>query len=288
MRRAFTLIELLVVIAIIAVLIALLLPAVQQAREAARRTQCRNNLHQIGLALHNYHDTHNCFPPGNLAPNFSTGASYGGHEHTWLAMVLPFVDEAAIYNALNFSLKSYDVANSTATSSQLAQYSCPSLRSPERFSGGGSTFSTNEYVGCTGKSDYRNTAPSSVAAANRGILYMISRVRIRDIRDGTSQTIAGGEKNRLIDDKVYNNGWDTDGWANGHGSGPLRCTAVGMNVVLSSGYSQTLQFSSAHEGGAFFLMGDGQVRFLSENIDMTTYRALSTIQGNELLDDEDY
>jgi len=91
-RRGFTLIELLVVIAIIAVLIALLLPAVQQAREAARRTQCRNNLHQIGLALHNYHDTHNCFPPGNLGPNFSTGAGVGGHEHTWMTLILPFMD----------------------------------------------------------------------------------------------------------------------------------------------------------------------------------------------------
>ena len=100
-RSAFTLIELLVVIAIIAIQIALLLPAVQQAREAARRTQCRNNLHQLGLALHNYHDTHNCFPFGFIPASVGYNGLVGSGT-TWGAMCLPFLDEFAVYNSLNF------------------------------------------------------------------------------------------------------------------------------------------------------------------------------------------
>ena len=121
MRRAFTLIELLVVIAIIAVLIALLLPAVQQAREAARRTQCRNNMHQLGLALHNYHDAHGTFPFGYIPRLGSQGSTWGG-------MILPFVDETAIYNALNFDLPMDDPsrANRTAVAQTLEQFLCPS------------------------------------------------------------------------------------------------------------------------------------------------------------------
>ena len=105
-RRGFTLIELLVVIAIIAVLIALLLPAVQQAREAARRTQCRNNLHQLGLALHNYHDTHRCFPPERV---------YGNYEMSSIStLLLPFLDEAAIYNSYNFARTPVEPLNSAS------------------------------------------------------------------------------------------------------------------------------------------------------------------------------
>ena len=101
MRRGFTLIELLVVIAIIAVPIALLLPAVQQAREGARRTQCRNNMHQIGLALHNYHDAHGLFPPGAVRDSGGSYNVYAGYPgHGFLAMLLPFVDETSLYNEL--------------------------------------------------------------------------------------------------------------------------------------------------------------------------------------------
>ena len=132
MRHSFTLIELLVVIAIIAILIALLLPAVQQAREAARRTQCRNNMHQLGLALHNYHDTHGCFPMGDMG---RTGAPCCGRglPGVWGSAILPFIDETAVYNSINFGMWAYtglNAQNATAARQKLNQYLCPSNSNP--------------------------------------------------------------------------------------------------------------------------------------------------------------
>lgn len=142
-REGFTLIELLVVVAIIAVLIALLLPAVQQAREAARRTQCRDHMHNIGLALHNYLDTHRCFPMGTVVDPFTSGGALPGAAscpgagetnpgvatqllHSWLTLILPFADEVTTYNAYNFSLRYDNLANRTATGAQLNHFLCPS------------------------------------------------------------------------------------------------------------------------------------------------------------------
>ncbi|MEQ9070724.1 MAG: DUF1559 domain-containing protein, partial [Gimesia chilikensis] len=121
--RGFTLIELLVVIAIIAILIALLLPAVQQAREAARRTSCKNNLKQLGLGLHNYHDTHGCYPPGYI---YRPGASGNQLGFGWVAMILPMIDQANLYNEFNFNLPIFDAANLTAREKQIPGLLCPS------------------------------------------------------------------------------------------------------------------------------------------------------------------
>ena len=187
MRRGFTLIELLVVIAIIAVLIALLLPAVQQAREAARRTQCRNNMHQIGLALHNYHDTHNTFPIGSM---FWSPASAAHQGTSWLTMILPFVDEAALYNASNFDLYSSDAANTTVTRSVLYQYCCPSDAEPALVS----NYREGTYAGSQGiRQTFDTSCACTPATAWIGVLYSCSRTRIRDIRDGTSNTLIAGE-----------------------------------------------------------------------------------------------
>ena len=292
-HRGFTLIELLVVITIIAVLIALLLPAVQQAREAARRTQCRNNLHQIGLALHNYHDTHRTFPPGSAnAANFGWNAPLT----SWCSMILPFVDETALYNAMNFSSNtstagyiSTIVANTTAGQARLAQYACPSAADPAIVSVqrcNGAQLREGSYVANNGSSDLGgNGVPAATAA---GPFYVNSRVQMRDVRDGTSNTFAIGEA-----PSVYRiatgSGWNVY-WAGGLGG--YACggdTFMPLNVMYSFGCPNChAPFGSMHEGGAFFLFLDGQVRFVSENIDMTTYRSLSTVRGNELLDDEDY
>ena len=276
MRRAFTLIELLVVIAIIAVLIALLLPAVQQAREAARRTQCRNNLHQIGLALHNYHDTHSTFPPGIIrwgSPSF--------YMTTWAVQILPFLDEAALYNACNMAIdmstSPQNQANKTVCQSFLSQYLCPS-DGPGLLQARGAPanmdFAEGNYR-CNSGRDELACLSQAPAAANAGPLYACSRVRIRDIRDGTSNTLAVGESTGAKEVRAT---WANQ--SNGH-------TKTPMNKLVTT-WPEQYAFGSRHEGGAFFLMCDGQVRFLSENIDFSTYQYLSTIAGNELLDDEDY
>ena len=191
--RGFTLIELLVVIAIIAVLIALLLPAVQQAREAARRTQCRNNLHQLGLALHNYHDAHSCFPPGSVASAVGSALqdNTAGSRPNWsaLAMLLPYLDELAVYNASNFSLEAGNAANTTATRSPLNQFICPSDGAPTVYN----TYGLTNYLLVAGNNIYCRNANVTSLPRCCGIFYASSRVRIRDVRDGTSNTMGFGE-----------------------------------------------------------------------------------------------
>ena len=296
MRRGFTLIELLVVIAIIAVLIALLLPAVQQAREAARRTQCRNNMHQLGLALHNYHDTHTLFPPSGIV-HCSPGwcKHWGAQANIWI-MILPFVDETALYNAYNFSQGAGSGHNQTVEKQVLGQYLCPSDTKPGV--GGNVSYIPNAGSHCTG---YIGYDPSS---RFNGVHGLSQRVRIRDIRDGTSQTISIGEHGT---NGPYWHGGSyglNATWCNLTGSthvgatsmasycAPADVGAAAMNgrymCGCVSGNDRLQPFTSLHEGGAFFLFCDGQVRFMSENIDSNTYQALSTRANNEIVDDEDY
>ena len=282
MRKAFTLIELLVVIAIIAVLIALLLPAVQQAREAARRTQCRNNMHQLGLAFHNYHDAHGCFPPMSINAS-ATGCS-SPTWFAWGALILPFLDEAAVYNAMNFNLPMPYTANSTGVRARLAQYSCPTDHAQQEVNVANSSYkdennaiarnTTTSYIVNGGTDGHGGRGTTA-----NGVIYCNSRTRIRDIRDGTSNTMLAGE--------CYvgfrQAGWNCT-WACGSNGEPASGgTAYAMNTILNAS-----PFGSMHEGGGFFLFCDGQVRFLSENIDTNTYRFLSTRAANELIDDEDY
>ena len=265
-RKGFTLIELLVVIAIIAVLIALLLPAVQQAREAARRTQCRNNMHQLGLALHNYHDTHTLFPPAGI----------GWGQASLFTLILPFVDEMAIYNAYNMdhtgisrdASGSGSYVNTTVTQQKLAQYICPSRVEPIIKLG----LCQTHYV--SANQSNRHTNDGCFLTDN----WTNSRVRVRDIRDGTSNTIGMGEHDPGTNVQTWEN------WATFHYN---RCgeTYLPLNTPRTL---TTTGFASDHEGGGFFLFMDGGVKFLSENIDTGTYRALTTRAGNELIDDEDY
>ena len=302
-ENGFTLIELLVVIAIIAVLIALLLPAVQQAREAARRTQCRNNLHQIGLALHNYHDTHGCFPPLAIGHNLggvdNTCWSNYGNYWGWIPMVLPFLDETAIYNACNFSQDCWNAtANTTAKRQTLSQLACPSLPSwPPTPASNPSQYTASSYKACHGTHEQcRARTPSCGGGSNcsqttKGMFLNGMSHRIRDIRDGTSQSIAVGEHSWYLMEAVWDRVGlpDTNirsGWE--YGSATAAGAWYPMGTDPTTWGAVMFVFSSEHEGGAFFLFGDGQVRFLSENIDFTTYKALGTIAGNEVVDDEDY
>jgi len=279
-RSGFTLIELLVVIAIIAVLIALLLPAVQQAREAARRTQCRNNLHQLALALHNYHDAHSVFPYGTGL--YSSGAN--AHDLSWGVMVLPFIDETSLYNAFNFNQGKpgypSNLTNHTVRACPLAQFQCPTNSNPMLVGTTTGRTILSDYASCDGN------CGATVLNCTNGVLGYLTSVRMRDVRDGTSQTIMLGEQrdpvsnNRYVYRSVYN--------------GMTRHTGVPMQswpvTARYSGGNPTwaTDFGSHHEGGAFFTFTDGATRFLSENIDQGVFASLGTRANNEIVDDEDY
>jgi len=274
--RGFTLIELLVVIAIIAILIALLLPAVQQAREAARRTQCRNNLKQLGLALHNYHDVHLTFPPGWITeiasnPSFVDATTPYVSGWAWSAFLLPFVDHSPVYNALGVGDGNTPVPTSGGSpeTNPLTVFICPSDDTTLKVVDfGGFQFAKSNYPGVHGT--------GTGAGAPTGLFGPDSKVRIRDIMDGTSNTLAVGERDSFpapFKDKaaewvghVGNNGF---AGANEHSS---VLGNMGTERWINTGRSDA--FRSTHAGGAHFLFCDGKVAFLSENIDFTTYQYL--------------
>ncbi|MFG0335813.1 MAG: DUF1559 domain-containing protein, partial [Maioricimonas sp. JB049] len=221
-RRGFTLIELLVVIAIIAILIALLLPAVQQAREAARRTQCKNNMHQIALAIHNYHDIHGQFPPAAVHMNghdpsgpFDTSSGYaqsgqgityhawGGRNKgwgaTWVTMLLPQIDQAPLFNQYTFELPASDPVNHPVISTQLPSMTCPSQprTNPRPSSGGGNMIEPYAKItyGLNNGTDEVNDGHDYGDFEERGICNTATfwGASIREIKDGTSQTLMLGE-----------------------------------------------------------------------------------------------
>jgi type II secretory pathway pseudopilin PulG len=278
---------LLVVVAIIAVLISLILPAVQQAREAARRAQCKNNLRQIGLALHNYHAARNVFPPGVLGDDGSPAA--GQPLHTWLLQLLPYVDQAALSTAYNCSARFDAVPNASTVSRIVPAYICSSVMNP----GNPMSFAPTTYVGNAG----------TVPGENDGVLFPMSTIGFRDVVDGTSTTFMVGENFLSI------GGWaqgsvdqgrgmqDRDlGTSQGFGrsvmrwwSCPAPCAQPGLNPALTTcagGCEQQFQFSSAHVGGVQFIFVDGHTRFLSQKIDLDVLKALTTRAGRELVSDD--
>jgi len=308
-RRAFTLIELLVVIAIIAILIALLLPAVQQAREAARRNSCKNNLKQIGLALHNYHSSYKCLPSGSIV--YFNGTKYYGHGWTWHATILPYLDQANMYNQIQGPTSSGLGAESGGTTSAkqrlagqtvLSVFWCPSQPdvttgvqkggySPSNYNGNMGTligYSGDNCYGGSVSDPAGMTAPGGCMNAD-GIFYISSSVAFRDVTDGLSNTIFVSE--------VIDSGGDSDRLGGG-GSDRKHCFSGGadsnppteMSEYLIAaenndpinGYAEEAA-GSYHTGGAQFVFGDGRVRFLSENMDMTLYRAISTRAKRETL-----
>ena len=304
-QLGFTLIELLVVIAIIAMLVALLLPAVQQVREAARRSECKNNLKQIGLALHNYHDTFTVFPPGNI------DAEWG-----YQCFLLPYVDQAAGYNAINFqndvrasdgayhcapeATRLYNIQRGTGRPSILARsqsiYNCSSDPLGMQFFDynlGFGPLSYSTYAGISGdktfvvaegKYQYIRTSPNygmtPRPAPQNGMFYNISSTRTRDVTDGLSGTMAVGERGI---DPTRNFGGNL---CAGFEGDPYIPTGSGFSAPifpLDANY-QTNQshFFSYHAGGAHFLFGDGSVRFLSYSVDYPTFKSMSTRGGSEV------
>ncbi len=299
-RRGFTLIELLVVIAIIAVLIALLLPAVQQAREAARRTQCKNNLKQMGLAFHNYADTYNSFPPGvvhQTGQNITTGLF---NNYGWSMLIAPFLEKGNVHTAVDFGKTNLTQALNNATTRAVLQkpvslYRCPSDPGPELndeidFSATGGPFNlpTSNYVASNGTYSFRNalgevrTGPTTFNNGMFGGVGPTTTVgpgmrRFGDITDGLTNTIAVGERCWAIGSVDYRAAvaWGQRGSGEAstlENTNMISLFAVGwrpMNAPQESAAAPTHRrgFSSTHTGGVQFLLADGSVRFISENVD---------------------
>ncbi len=210
-RRGFTLIELLVVISIIGVLIALLLPAVQAAREAARRTQCVNNLKQMGLALVNYHDSMGAFPMSYASKfAFIDGQTDVANGWAWSAMVLPQMEQSTTYSSINFSQPVESPANSTVARSQVGAYLCPSDMPPSTPFGvtdaNGNVLammSPTSYAACVGNDATDSTTGLNNTGAGNGVMFRNSATRMADIIDGTSSTIMVGERAWAINSGVW-------------------------------------------------------------------------------------
>jgi len=350
-RGGFTLIELLVVIAIIAVLIALLLPAVQQARESARRSQCKNNLKQLGLALHNYHETYTLFPFATANP----GGAYASvtslpmrTNFTGYLMLLPYIDQAPLYSQFNFNAatglylgspncgttgtgtlagdQSSIEANIRLGATRISSLLCPSDSSPAVYSsncvsrGGGGSYSTPSPRPLSAKASYGFSCGVVVSQADggnftgspntstqwnsedrsfRAMFGINSNSRMRDLTDGSSNTVA------MIESTLNNSvmpshdalTWVAPGWASFGVN--LQHPLIGINEFRCCRYS-TPPWSnknpgtfgvngnggypgSSHVGGIQVLLADGSVRFLSENIGLTTRQYLSRISDGQII-----
>ncbi len=292
-RQGFTLIELLVVIAIIAVLIALLLPAVQQAREAARRSQCINNQKQLGLALHNYHDTFNVLPPGWIGVQGGAPHMEGQNGFAWGSHLLPNLDQGPLYNQINFKASLLDPTNDIARQSVLSVFRCPSDPSPDTWELGEENNLTNilarlptaNYVGSFGTQGAEDICVGGLfpaaQCAGDGMFGHNSKLRFADITDGTSNTILVGE-HRSSKTPDWHSTWV------GLVPGGEEATARFLGVSDHTPNHPSLHiddFSSWHTGGVHFLFGDGRVRFLTQHVDAATFRAITTRAGSEITGD---
>jgi prepilin-type N-terminal cleavage/methylation domain-containing protein len=257
-RRAFTLVELLVVIAIIGILIALLLPAVQAAREAARRASCLNNLHQIGVGLHNYHDAHRCFPPGGIEPRPMWPA---GRQFAWSAFILPFVEQKPVHDEIDFCLAFDAPENAEAAGHVLSMYICPTVpRDSKLVDGRGAC----DYGGIYGE---RITSPNNPP---KGTMLYNRAIRVAEIRDGTSNTLIVSE----------DGGWHDGQWINGRN---VFDQAYAINWEPPEAYMIENEIRSDHPGGANGLLSDASARFLSETMDLETLAAICTRAGGEVV-----
>ena len=294
-KTGFTLVELLVVIAIIGILIALLLPAVQAARESARRVQCTNNLHQMGLGLQLYHDAHRRFPSGVVYPNWVF----------WSGALLPYLEQRSLYEELDFSQGWSDPAsgNGLASKTFLSVFRCPSSAAPQYSNAQGVPGRVPAtYLAVGSGTDTRESGdvPDHLGLPLRdGLLYVNSQTRIADILDGSSNTVAIGEA--LFLPKV--NGPDLDGqtiqivdhwligsdglswWPTGireisEAVGSLGAPLNGaeLNIPIDQ---KEIGFASRHPGGCLFVYGDGHVEMVLDTIERRAASQLGTIAGGE-------
>ncbi|MFO1066443.1 MAG: DUF1559 domain-containing protein [Pirellulales bacterium] len=245
----FTLVELLVVIAIIGILVGLLLPAVQAARETARRTQCGNNLHQIGIALQNYHGAHKTLPPGCLEWR-KPGGPASLKQFAWSAMILPYLEQEPLYETIDFHVPFDDSKNAVPASVKLSVYLCPSAISAP--------------PGGRGKTDYGGLYGQKITVrtnTNNGVFIYDKAIKFDLIRDGLSQTICVAEDTR---------GPDAE-WING-----LNVFEQSGGVNDSNAWIGDNEIRSDHYGGAMVLYTDGRVELLENSTDKKIVAALIT------------
>jgi len=299
--RAFTLVELLVVIAIIGILISMLLPAVQSVREAARRTQCANNIRQIGIALHNFNTSNEHFPPG-----WRSDSGWG-----WMTHALKFIEQDSLADQLDLKTDLKDPTFTQNIAATVNGQLCPSSTNDSV----SYELPTNNdemveiarthYIGCIGSSasvsymDDGQTCPSltlmNAYGFIDGMFYQDSNTPLRDVRDGSSNTILLGERSHELFDSQWpgvidgssHTGWRVVAWTGEPPNNPMRTDP--LVIIDDEGDEQELeihfhgfaQFGSMHSGVTMFQFVDGSVRPISDQINAVTFRALGTIQGGE-------
>jgi prepilin-type N-terminal cleavage/methylation domain-containing protein/prepilin-type processing-associated H-X9-DG protein len=325
--RAFTLIELLVVIAIIGVLIALLLPAVQAAREAARRSQCTNNLKQIGLAVHNYMDSHGRFPIGRGTRPARPYDITSRYNFSGFSMILPYMEQRPLFNSINFSLTvTIQDGNTTALATVVSSYLCPSesQRTPAGWGGNNYRFSEGSNI-LYSYAETDTGAVNTTMPAPNGPFFPERSVTLAEVVDGTSNTVLAAEK--LMGD--FNQGLPTQArdiyvgstWPPTPEVAFQDCEATdnfsiptngesGAGAPWLDGFLHTSIFkvvappnrkscyfyparlvmsaSSQHPGGVNVGLCDGSVRFIKNTIDRTTWRALGSMNGGEVVSSDSY
>lgn len=258
-RTGFSLVELLVVVGILAALAALLLPAVQNARETARRSQCQNNLRQIGLALAMYHEVLESLPMGGIEWRPPTSVLKWERNIAWSALILPYLEQRQLHEAINFERPFDATDNTSAASAVIAAYLCPSSRrsrhvAPKR-----------------GPSDYGGIFGERITSANqppKGTMLYDRAIRYQDVTDGLSKTIVIGEDSKTPDGE----------WINGYNVFDQSPFPINKAPPIEN------DLSSEHRGGVFVLFADDSVRFLDENTSPRIVAAICTRAGNERLD----
>lgn len=304
-RNGFTLVELLVVIAIIGVLVALLLPAVQAAREAARRMQCQNHLKQIGLAMHNYHDTHLRLPPGQWNNFYSNDAPW--IRGCWIQPMLPFIEQRNLYEIYDTARKTNGdwalvVPNKDTIIKALicpSDGNSPKTKTIDQNSVNGTNvmqgMHTN-YAVCSG-----NTAYGTNGSALEGIFYTKSFHRLADITDGTSSTLLASEICVVPDTSAndlrgrYCNSWEGNSWFTTlnppNTTVPDTQCYQGVTIknapqtTIANNGTQALYARSYHPTAVNTALADGSVRTITNSINLVTYKALSSRQGGETVGD---
>lgn len=324
----FTLVELLVVIAIIGILIGMLLPAVQQVREAARRTACKNNMRQLGLGLHNYESALGEFPPGYQYINGTDYAAQTGYSvsqqdanhlgYSWGTLILPYLEQQNLYDLIDLKLPVFDPVNQVARETELAIFICPT----DSWSPGAFVVrdeSSNPVEQYAAASYCANWGPASGVVEtpgdssddinldatpddSEGPFFRNSKVGFRDLRDGTSNTIALGERTNgpILDTDGnpigvpphpnFENVWfaatrDIDDPEDDHGHMVLFDCEYGPNQARGEGTGADRGVSAPHSGLAQFVFLDGSTHTIPDSIDIMTYRALASIRGGEIIDE---